>query len=74
MMFCIYMYRVVEEVPPAFGETDSSRITHKISNHWLGTFRLPFSTLYQRGNIDGTFRLKVPPVLLGYDKEVLVSF
>ncbi|KAL3923902.1 MAG: hypothetical protein SGPRY_004076 [Prymnesium sp.] len=37
---------------------------------WLGGFSLPFSTLYRNGKVEGTFPLTMPPVLLGYKKDV----
>ena len=66
------MFRVVEDLPQK--EEEPSVVSQKVSNHWLGSFKLPFSTLYHRGHIDGTFKLKVPPVLLGYDLGTSVSF
>ncbi|KAL1524398.1 hypothetical protein AB1Y20_019293 [Prymnesium parvum] len=43
----------------------------KVSNErrWLGVFSLPFSTLYRNGKVEGTFPLKMPPILLGYKKD-----
>lgn len=60
------MGRIVEE---SQSEEDSSITTRKMQNHWLGSSRIPFSTVYQRGKVEGTFKMKVPPVLLGYELE-----
>ncbi|XP_076825165.1 coiled-coil and C2 domain-containing protein 2A-like isoform X2 [Clavelina lepadiformis] len=65
----IYLHlfdRIVEE---SQSEEDSSITTRKMQNHWLGSSRIPFSTVYQRGKVEGTFKMKVPPVLLGYELE-----
>lgn len=53
--------------------TTTGVVAHKVQNLWLGVIKLPFSTLYQRGRIEGTFKINVPAVLLGYNTERVVS-
>ena len=36
---------------------------------WLGSFSLPFSTIYRNSKLEGVFPLDVPAMLLGYDKD-----
>lgn len=59
------------------GETSGAAtgvVSHRIQNHWLGSLKLPFSTIYQRGKIEGTFKLNIPAMMLGYSANHLVGF
>ncbi|XP_045710345.1 protein CC2D2B [Phyllostomus hastatus] len=37
-----------------------------IRNNWLGSIVFPFSALLQQSEINGTFQVNIPPILLGY--------
>ncbi|XP_076029366.1 coiled-coil and C2 domain containing 2A [Oratosquilla oratoria] len=47
-------------------------IHHRIEKRWLGSLKIPFSTLYLNNKIEGTFRLESPVILLGYNRSALV--
>ncbi|KAG2393318.1 hypothetical protein C9374_006849 [Naegleria lovaniensis] len=51
-------------------ERDYNAINQRAEFKWLGSYSVPFSTLFQNGKIVGTFRLKTPPLYLGYSKSV----
>ena len=43
--------------------------TLREEQRWLGSFTVPFSTLYRNGEVKGVFPLHMPPILLGYAKD-----
>ncbi|XP_077980820.1 coiled-coil and C2 domain-containing protein 2A-like [Glandiceps talaboti] len=66
----IYL-NLFDEVVIDMLDDDRARATNihqRLERKWLGSLKIPFSTVYFQGQIEGNFRLKAPPVLLGYQR------
>ena len=63
-------FNLFDKVNKSFAdERDSSVRTVAEEARWLGSFSLPFATIYRNTKLEGVFPLEVPPLLLGYDKD-----
>eukprot|EP00762_Andalucia_godoyi_P001174 ANDGO_02017.mRNA.1 hypothetical protein NAEGRDRAFT_77673 len=50
-------------------ERDTNLFYERRERRYLGNLKIPFSTVYANRKVEGTFRLDVPPVNLGYEAE-----
>lgn len=55
--------------PTSSGTSSESEKSIRLERKWLGSLRIPFSTLYLNSKVEGTFCLSVPTILFGYDYE-----
>ena len=68
----IVYFNVFDEIIIDILEDDRLRTTNihqRLERRWLGSFQIPFSTIYLNSRIEGKFKLNVPSTLMGYNKD-----
>ncbi len=72
----ILYLNLFDEVVMDVLEDDRERdhtIHKKKLRYWLGTLKIPFSTIYFKSKIEGTFKIETPSVMLGYTRDPKLS-
>ena len=46
-------------------------VTIRVEKYYLGSFSIPFLTLYQEGRIEGVFRMDTPLLNFGYERKTI---
>ena len=62
------LFDVVEEDDSFRGGTMAGQSTSRTERRYLGSFTLPFSTIYNLGRVEGSFRLYTPIFNFGYSR------
>ena len=68
----IVYFNVFDEIIIDILEDDRLRDTNihqRLERRWLGSFQIPFPTIYLNSRIEGKFKLNVPSTLMGYNKD-----
>ncbi|CAM1295274.1 CC2D2A (predicted) [Pycnogonum litorale] len=68
----VIYFNVFDEVIIDILEDDRNRDTdvhQRMERRFLGSLRIPFSTVYLNSKVEGTFHLNIPPALLGYERS-----
>ena len=68
----IVYFNVFDELIVDILQDDRLRDTNihqRLERRWLGSFQIPFSTIYINSRIEGKFKLNVPSTLMGYNKD-----
>ena len=60
------LFDEIEEDDAMRGGTLEGEKTTRTERRFLGTFALPFTTIYNNGRVEGTFRLNTPAFNFGY--------